>query len=208
MIRRFIKLFIKKKKWRRLNQNNRTRLMNDFNIQLVQVGRYTYGGLNVYTYNGHNKLTIGDYCSIAPNVAFLVSADHHTDTISSFPFYNNIMGSSNEAISKGDIIVDDDVWIGYGATILSGVHIHQGAVVAAGAVVSRDVPPYTIVGGAPARVIKYRFEQSVINFLLTLDYGKLDERLIQLYIDDLYKTIDGAELDEIKSLYSWFPKHK
>lgn len=208
MIKKFIKLFIKKKKWRRLNQNNRTRLMNDFNIQLVQVGRCTYGGLNVYTFNGHNKLTIGDYCSIAPNVAFLVSADHHIDTISTFPFYNNIMGSSNEAISKGDIIVDDDVWIGYGATILSGVHIHQGAVVAAGAVVSRDVPPYTIVGGAPARVIKYRFEQSVIDFLLSLDYGKLDERLIQLYIDDLYKSIDGAELDEIKSLYSWFPKHK
>lgn len=189
MIKKFIKLFIKKKKWRRLNQNNRTRLMNDFNIQLVQVGRCTYGGLNVYTFNEHNKLTIGDYCSIAPNVAFLVSADHHIDTISTFPFYNNIMGSSNEAISKGDIIVDDDVWIGYGATILSGVHIHQGAVVAAGAVVSRDVPPYTIVGGAPARVIKYRFEQSVIDFLLSLDYGKLDERLIQLYIDDLYKSI-------------------
>lgn len=67
----------------------------------------------------------------------------------------------HEATSKGDIVVKDDVWIGYGSIILSGVHIGQGAVIAAGSVVSHDVPPYAIVGGVPARLIKYRFSEEM-----------------------------------------------
>ena len=126
--------------------------------------------------------------------------------MSTYPFRVGILGDKIEAFGKGDITVDDDVWIGFGATILSGVHIHQGAVVAAGAVVSKDVPPYAIVGGTPAKVIRYRFEKPVIDFLLTLDYGKLDEELIRQYVDELYKPIGGMKLDDIKELYSWFPK--
>lgn len=81
--------------------------------------------------------------------------------VSTYPFKRKLFHGGEEAVSKGDIIVGDDVWVGYGATILSGVHIGQGAVIAAGAVVNKDVPPYAIVGGIPAKVIKYRFSESV-----------------------------------------------
>ena len=105
-----------------------------------------------------------------------------------------------EAISKGDIIIDDDVWIGYGATILSGVHISQGAVVAACAVVTKDVPPYAIVGGVPAKVIKYRFEPEMIEELMKVDYSKLTKEQIEQHIDELYAGLkDKKQLD-------WMPK--
>ena len=103
-------------------------------------------------------------------------------------------------MSKGDITVDNDVWIGYGATIMSGVHIGQGAIVAAGAVVTKDVPPYAIVGGVPAKVIKYRFEPELIKELLKIDYSKLTKEKVEKHIDDLY-----AELKDKRQL-DWMPK--
>ncbi|MDD6071629.1 MAG: CatB-related O-acetyltransferase [Clostridiales bacterium] len=136
---------------------------------IVKVGNYTYGNLYVHISNTERQLTIGNYCSIAENVCFVLNSDHPLHSISTFPIKTIVLGLSNdEAISKGDIIVDDDVWIGYGATIMSGVHFGQGAVVAAGAVVTKDVPPYAIVGGVPAKVIKYRFEPEMIEELLKL----------------------------------------
>ena len=110
------------------------------------------------------------------------------------------MESGLEGKSKGNIYVDDDVWIGYGAIILSGVHIGQGAVIAAGAVVTVDIPPYAIVGGVPAKVLKYRFESDMIEELLKIDYSKLDKEMIEEHIDDLY-----IELKNPKQL-DWLPK--
>ena len=99
-------------------------------------------------------------------------------------------------------MVDNDVWIGYGATILSGVHIGQGAVIAAGAVVTKDVPPYAIVGGVPAKVIKYRFEESTIKDLLMIDYTKLTKEMIEQHVNNLYEPLtELAQLD-------WLPKKK
>ena len=135
-------------------------------------------------------MRIGSYCSIAQEVTFILNADHRTDTISTFPFKVKVLGESLEGTSKGDIIVADDVWIGYRATILSGVHIGQGAVIAAGAVVTKDVPSYAIVGGVPARVIKYRFGEEVLTRLGKLDYSKLSEIWIKEHIDELYETVD------------------
>ena len=156
----------------------------------MTVGKYTYGGLRVINYNENERLRIGSYCSIAQEVTFILNADHRTDTISTFPFKVKVLGESLEGTSKGDIIVADDVWIGYRATILSGVHIGQGAVIAAGAVVTKDVPSYAIVGGVPARVIKYRFGEEVLTRLGKLDYSKLSEIWIKEHIDELYETVD------------------
>lgn len=195
-----------KRNWRKNNGHNQTSAGNIFNDKLVSVGKYTYGQLNVLTFDDKTKLNIGNFCSIGPNVWFIPSADHSLNHISTYPYKVNVLGEALEGVAKGDIIIEDDVWIGLGATILSGVHIGQGAVIAAGSVVSKDVPPYAIVAGTPAKPLKNRVSDDIISFLLTLDYKALDETLIKEHINDLYFDLDGLDLSEIESKFSWFPK--
>ena len=211
MIINLIKHRLKQKKrseeWRRKNSHNSTTCNNVFDYNSVQVGNYTYGALTVLNFGGANTLKIGSFCSIASGVVFNLAGDHHLDYLSTFPFKAKALdGVLNEAISKGNIIVEDDVWIGQNAIILSGVHIGQGAVIAAGAVVASDVSPYDIVGGVPARVIKQRFGQETIDFLLTLDYDSLTKELIEQHIDDLYLPVDDMDVKDIKTKFAWFPK--
>ena len=189
-----------KKAWRNRNSFNDTHAMNQFNFDNVSVGKYSYGELNIVDFGDSHKLSIGNYVSIAQNVTFLLNGEHYVDQISSFPFKVKVMGQQAEAFSKGNIIVDDDVWIGYGAIIMSGVHIFQGAVIAAGAVVTKDVPPYAIVGGVPAKVIKYRFLPEIIEKLMKIDYSKLDKEIVEENIDRLYVPMT-AETD-----LSWLPQ--
>ena len=167
----------------------------------MRVGNYTYGGLNVLNCT-KNKLIIGSYCSIAKDTAFILGVDHRTTSLSTYPFRKLMLNGGQEAISKGDIIVGDDVWIGYGAIILSGVHIGQGAVIAAGAVVSKDVPPYAIVGGIPAKVIKYRFSETVCKKLEKIDYSEIDTQFVKEHLEEIYD-----EIDENTDL-SWLPIKK
>ena len=195
-----ISLFLFRKKWRKKNKFNTTIPLNMFDINSVLIGKHTYGGIAVLNYNNTYKLTIGNYCSIATSVMFILDADHYTNHISTFPFKVKELGERFEGVSKGDILVDDDVWIGYGATIMSGVHIGQGGVVAAGAIVTKDVPPYAIVGGVPAKVIKYRFEPKMIEELLKVDYSKLTKEMVEEHIDDLY-----TELKDKKQI-DWMPR--
>lgn len=200
MIKDKINLYFFRKKWRKKNNENSTIALNIFSIDSVYVGKYTYGGIRVINYNKNEKLIIGKFCSIAQNVVFILNADHRIDTISSFPFRVKVLGERMEGTSKGNIIIDDDVWIGYGATIMSGVHIGQGAVVAAGAVVTKDIPAYAIVGGVPAKIIKFRFDKNVIDKLLLISYSELTDEIIEEHIDELYKPLESCE-----QLY-WLPK--
>lgn len=195
------KLALKKKKWKKLHTGSDTVPMNDFDFSHVEMGYGTYGELNVVDFGGDYKIFIKNYVSIAQHVTFILNADHYTNHISTYPFKVKMLQTqTSESFGKGDIIVDDDVWIGYGSTIMSGVHIGQGAVVAAGAVVTKDVPPYAIVGGVPAKVIKYRFEPEMIEELLKIDYGKLSKEDIEKHIDDLYTELKNpSQLD-------WMPK--
>ena len=195
-----------KKNWRTKNQSNFTNAVPFFDQERVTVGKYTYGDIRALMFDSSSELRIGSFCSIGPNVEFVVSADHFLNHLSSYPFKNKIIDASLEGVSKGNTVVDNDVWIGYGSVILSGVHIGQGAVIAAGSVVTKDITPYTIVGGTPAKVIKKRFDQEIIGYLLTLDYNQLDENMIRAHQTDLYTQIDDKSLDEIKKIYEWFPK--
>lgn len=198
---KLLKVGYRKRKWHKLHPDSDTIPMNDFDFSHVALGYGSYGELNVVDFGGGNNLIIKNYVSIAQQVSFILNADHYTKHISTYPFKVKILQiESSESFGKGDIIVDDDVWIGYGATIMSGVHIEQGAVVAAGAVVTKDVPPYAIVGGVPAQVIKYRFEPEMIEELLKVDYSKLTKEMIEDHIDDLY-----VELKDPKQL-EWMPK--
>lgn len=196
-----------KKRWRYNNPQNSTVPENVFNIESVSVGKNTYGRLRIISFNDSHKLRIGNFVSMADDITFLLDSDHYLNHVSTFPMKVQVTKELQmEAISKGDIIVDDDVWIGYGATILSGVHIGQGAVVAAGSVVTKDVPPYAIVGGVPAKVIKYRFSPEVIGLLLKLDYSKLTDDMVWERIDELYTSLDGKSPEEVEKLLEWFPK--
>lgn len=195
---------IKKKifqyKWRKRNLHNYTEAASCFDIEKVLVGKYTYGEIDVLNSGTNSRLIIGNFCSIAANVFFCLGGDHMIDVISSYPFKVKVLGAEHEAISKGDIEVEDDVWIGHGAQVMSGVKIGQGAVIAAGAVVTKDVPPYAIAAGVPAKVIKYRFDESTIEKMMEIDYGKLNEDMIKANIDALYEPVKSV------NQVNWMPK--
>lgn len=197
-----IKKKIFQKKWRKRNVHNYTGAVNCFDMEKVTVGKYTYGGIEVLDFGTNSKLKIGNFCSIAPNVFFCLGADHNISTISSYPFKVKVLGEMNEAISKGNIEIEDDVWLGYGVKVMSGVKIGQGAVIAAGAVVTKNIPPYAIAGGVPAKVIKYRFKEEFVKKMLEIDYSKLDEEMIKSNINILYDSVDDI------SMIDWMPKKK
>ncbi len=195
-----IRLSFARRDWRKKNRDNYTVMGNDFNPKLVHAGIGSYGMLNVVNHSANYTLRIGNYCSIATNVSFVVCGEHRLDTVSTYPFKARYLGEKYEAFSKGNIVVDDDVWICENSTILSGVHIMQGAVVAAGSVVTKDVPAYSVVAGNPARVIKYRFSEGMIKELLNIDYSKLDEKMIAEHTKELYE-----ELTDVEQL-NWMPR--
>jgi acetyltransferase-like isoleucine patch superfamily enzyme len=127
------------------------------------IGQGSYGDPNVHTFDGDTttRLEVGNYCSISHDVHILLGGEHRTDWVTTSPLriLNHLPGALEDGhpASKGDVIIGNDVWIGFGATILSGVTIGNGAVVAAGSVVASNIPPFTIVGGNPAKVIRARF---------------------------------------------------
>ena len=199
---RWIRLLRFKKKWRKKNKNNFTTADCIFNINKVFVGNGTYGNLYIRTFGNPNEyVSIGNYCSIADGVKIISGGNHCLDSISSFPFSSYYGNDEIKALTNGNIIIDDDVWLCTNAVILSGVHIGKGAVVAAGAIVTKDIPPYAIVGGVPARIIKYRFSEEIITRLCNeIDYSKLTPDLIKSKMDILTKPLDFDSISDINDI--------
>lgn len=123
-----------------------------------------------------NIRILGKFCSIAGDVTIFLGGNHRTDWISTYPFnvlnelFPNARKITGHPSTKGDVVIGNDVWIGWGATILSGITIGNGAVVAAKAVVTKDVPPYAVVAGNPAHIVKYHFSAETINSLQKIQW--------------------------------------
>ncbi len=198
---RKVKLYKTRKNWRRKNKHNGTELKSAIDISLVHVGNYTYGDLDVVASSGiSSRLRIGHFCCIASDVKFFLTGNHEMRTISTFPFDVRIFGELPKGLGNGDIVLKDDVWIGQRALIMSGVEIGQGAIIAAGSIVTKDVPPYAIAGGVPAKVIRYRFSDEVINELMRIDYTCLDIEKIRTHRKEIETFIDETNVSEIVNL--------
>lgn len=154
-----------------------------------------------YPING-DRLIIGKFCSIACGAKFLFnSANHSLTSLSTYPFpiFFEEWGLERAQVTrawdhKGDIVIGNDVWIGYEAVILAGVTIGDGAIIGTRAVVTKDVPPYTIVGGVPAKPIRKRFSDHTIAALLVLRWWDWPEERIAGCLD----AIQSGQIDQIK----------
>lgn len=149
-----------------------------------------------------DRLIIGKFCSIACGAKFLfTSANHNLKSLSTYPFpiFFEEWNLDNNDIkdawdNKGDIVIGNDVWIGYEAVILSGVHIGDGAIIGARAVVTKDVPAYTVVGGVPAKEIKKRFDEDTIKKLQQVQWWNLPADKIRQSLP----CIMSGEIDKLK----------
>lgn len=147
----------------------------------------------------HDRLIIGKFCSIACGAKFLLTSANHTRrSFSTYPFpifyeeWNlDLKNVTSAWDNKGDIVVGNDVWIGYEAVVLSGVTIGDGAIIGSRALVTKDVPPYTIVGGVPARPIKTRFSDDTISALLELKWWDWPR-------DRIAQNIDAIQTGSLK----------
>jgi acetyltransferase-like isoleucine patch superfamily enzyme len=154
----------------------------------AEVGDYTYGNPRILKWGENVKLKIGKFCSIADEVVIFLGGNHRIDWMTTYPFpafkdaWPEGKDIQGHPCTKGDVIIDNDVWIGFGATILSGVKIGDGAVISAKSLVTKNVKPYTVVGGNPAETLFYRFNKKTIDILLKLKWWDLPYEIISTNI--------------------------
>jgi chloramphenicol O-acetyltransferase type B len=161
----------------------------------VRVGPHTYGvfARTVFMARDEDRLDIGKFCGIAPGVRFIFG-NHPLEKVTTYPlrtilcekWLNNV-----DAVSRGPIVVGNDVWIASESIVLSGVTIGDGAVIGAGSIVTRDVAPYALAAGVPARHIRYRFEEHQIARLLQIRWWDWPEETIRENIDAFYGDVES-----------------
>jgi len=168
-----------------------------------KIGAYTYG-LPQVVWDEDANLFIGKFCSIAGSVKIYLGGNHRVDWVSTYPFnsFNELFpdarGITGHPTTKGDVIIGNDVWIGDSSTIFSGVKIGDGAVIAAGSVVTKNIGPYELWAGNPARLIKKRFDDESIKKLLLIKWWEWEIEKINtiaplLCSDDIQEFIKKFE---------------
>lgn len=180
----------------------------------IVVGEYTYyddvsGAEKFEEHVTHHyeffgdKLIIGKFCAIAKGIEFVMNgANHRMKSVSTYPF--NIMGGGwekytptiNDLPFKGDTVVGNDVWIGQNVTVMPGVHIGDGAIIAADSVVTKNIPPYCIAGGNPCKVIRQRFDDELISYLINLKWWDWSADKIFRNME----TLCSGDLTKIKNI--------
>jgi len=171
-----------------------------------EIGEFSYGIPTVWSWGEPATLVIGKFCSFAGEINILLGGNHRVDWVTTYPFsainqWPEAAHIQGHPATNGDVTIGNDVWIGYRATILSGVTIGDGAVVGANALVTRDVPPYAIVGGNPAATIRMRFPDDIIKRLLEVcwwnwDVERIRRQLPLLMQPDINEFLRAASLPE------------
>jgi virginiamycin A acetyltransferase len=154
---------------------------------MYSMGNFSYCINSLNILGGENKvpLIIGKFCSIAQGVTILLGGGHRPDWLTTYPFsylFSEFKDVQGFPATKGEVVVGNDVWIGINALILSGVHIGDGAIIGANSVVTKDVEPYAIVAGNPAKVIRKRFDQETIDSLERIKWWDWDIQKIKANI--------------------------
>lgn len=174
------------------------------------IGRYTYISTGTTLVNA----TLGSFCSIGPNV-LIGLGNHPIDWLSTHPSFYSVRMQANQTFATENrftaefipVSIGNDVWIGASSTILGGVSIGDGAIVAAGAVVTKDVDAYSIVGGVPARQIKYRFTPSIIEELRAWSWWNLPDKELQLIAQE-FRSNTAWTVDELKAAVNGAPNRR
>lgn len=173
------------------------RLRPDLSGHNIGKGTYAASNFQVFSWGEGTKLSIGNYCSISSDVKILLGGEHRSDWVTTYPF--SVLDPHKHHIghpqSKGNVTIGHDVWIAMGASILSGVTIGNGAIIAAFSNVTKDVPPYAVVGGNPAKLIRKRFDDHVIQALEQISWwswedDKISEAMPYLLNQDIERFIE------------------
>ncbi len=180
--------------------SNKCRIQRFVVLRKCVVSDYTYIGYNTNIYHA----SIGKFCSISKDVCIGLPA-HPTKFISTSPIFVNIINGTGYSWSKEDlfnsvpekVIIGNDVWIGMKSTIMGGVTVGNGAIIAAHSVVTKDVPPYAIVGGVPAKIIKYRFDNEIIESLQKSAWWNHSEKSLQEKIKAFQEEINAGNAHDL-----------
>src|SRR6202035_5667487 len=179
----------------------------------VTIGRHTfgYGDETFHIYMDGARIEVGGFCSIHREARVLAGSEHVMTRASTFPFnariFDPAMGNLDEAIDKGTTTIGNDVWIGIGAIVLSGVMVGDGAVIGAGAVVGKSVPPYAVIAGNPANILRYRFDADIRRRLLALRWWDWDEA--ELWAAKRWLTTDVTPfLEEMERVHEARPERE
>ena len=179
-----------------MNSDRETLELNNLTI-----GEQSYGLPSMIGGNEAAHCYIGKYCSISDRVVIFLGADHNADWCSTFPFGPQWqMDVKGHPKTKGDVVIGNDVWLGWNCTIMSGVHIGDGAVVGACSVVTKDVPSYAIVAGNPARVKKFRFYPIEIVALHEMKWWDWP-------VEKVREAVPLLSSKKVTELYEWWKKN-
>ena len=167
----------------------------------VEIGEITYG-FPEFVFQGEDvKLKIGKFCSLASGIKVFLKGDHNVNFVTTYPFNvllpHNFGDINGHPVSKGDVIIGNDVWVASDVTIMSGVRIGDGAVVANKALVTKDISPYTIVGGVPAKVIRKRFDDETIEKLLKIQWWNWEDK----HIVNAIRMLQSNRIEELIEYY-------
>ena len=176
-----------------------TRLDQRADLEHYDIGRYSWGHLTVSSRGPGTMLTVGQFCSFAFGTHVVLGGEHRADFVSTYRFaayppFNETHRhlAENTSVTKGAVVIGNDVWLGHQTLVLSGVTIGDGAIIGAGSVVRHDIPPYAIVAGNPARVAGFRFAPEQIEALLEVKWWNWPVETIARHLDSMLSDdIDG-----------------